>query len=87
MADSNISPAIALGPVRGTGLEARQPIEFGVSGVAGEVVAVNDTLNSNPGTVNTDPFEAGWMIKVKPANPSELDGLLDADAYAKSSGH
>lgn len=57
------------------------------SGVSGEVVAVNDELNNNPGTVNTDPFGAGWMIKVKPANLADLDALLDADAYAQSSGH
>ncbi|MGN6627161.1 MAG: glycine cleavage system protein GcvH [Tepidisphaeraceae bacterium] len=57
------------------------------SGVSGEVVAVNDALNSNPGTVNTDPFGDGWMIKVKPSNPADLDALLAADDYAKSSGH
>ncbi len=57
------------------------------SGVSGEVVAVNDDLNNNPGTVNTDPFEAGWMIKVKPSNPTELNALLDAEPYKASSGH
>lgn len=56
-------------------------------GISGEVVAVNDALNSDPGTVNRDPFDAGWMIKVKPANPGELEKLLDADAYEKASGH
>jgi glycine cleavage system H protein len=57
------------------------------SGVTGEVVAVNDALNSNPGTVNTDPYEGGWMIKVKVKSPAELDKLLDVAAYEKSSGH
>lgn len=57
------------------------------TGVGGEVVAVNDALNSNPGTVNTDPFEAGWMIKVK-VNPSDIgENLLDTAAYEASSGH
>lgn len=55
------------------------------TGVTGEVVAVNDALNSNPGTVNTDPFEAGWMIKVKATDAGE--NLLDAAAYAAASGH
>ena len=54
------------------------------SGVSGEVVAINDTLNSNPGVINTDPFEAGWMIKVKVTDTAE--NLLDADAYAAASG-
>jgi glycine cleavage system H protein len=57
------------------------------TGVAGEVVAVNDQLNANPGTVNTDPFNGGWMIKLKPSNPADLNALLDADAYKTSSGH
>ena len=57
------------------------------SGVSGEVVAVNDALNSNPAAVNNDPFGAGWMIKVKPSNGSELDALLSPDDYAKAAGH
>jgi len=57
------------------------------SGISGEVVAVNTPLNDNPATVNTDPFEAGWMIKVKPSNVSELEALLDAEPYKASSGH
>jgi glycine cleavage system H protein len=56
-------------------------------GISGEVVAVNEALNSDPGTVNRDPFDAGWMIKLKPANAGELDGLLDAGAYEKATGH
>src|SRR5688572_5328574 len=38
-------------------------------GVAGEVVAVNDALNNDPGLVNRDPHAGGWMIKVKPTDP------------------
>jgi len=56
-------------------------------GISGEVVAVNEALNSDPGTVNRDPFDAGWMIKVKPANAGEFDALLDAAAYQKATGH
>ena len=51
------------------------------SGISGKVVAVNDALTGDPGLVNRDPFEGGWMIKVKPSNPSELDALLSADKY------
>ena len=56
-------------------------------GISGEVVAVNESLNADPGTVNRDPFDAGWMIKVKPDNAAELDALLDASAYEKAVGH
>ena len=57
------------------------------SGVTGEVTAVNDALNDNPGTVNTDPYEAGWMIKVKTTPGGAGKDLLDAAAYAAASGH
>jgi glycine cleavage system H protein len=51
----------------------------------GEVVAVNDALVDTPETVNEDPFGAGWMIRIKLSDPSDLDGLLDSAAYAKHS--
>lgn len=57
------------------------------TGVGGEVIEVNSALNDNPASVNTDPFESGWMVKLKPTNPAELDALLDAEAYKASSGH
>jgi glycine cleavage system H protein len=49
--------------------------------LSGEVVAVNDALGSAPETVNSDPMGAGWMLKVKPDDPSALDTLLDQAAY------
>jgi glycine cleavage system H protein len=57
------------------------------SGVSGTVTAVNTELAANPGLVNSDPFNAGWMIKLQGANPGELDKLLSADDYLKKSGH
>ncbi len=57
------------------------------TGVGGEVIEVNSALNDNPATVNTDPFEGGWMVKLKPTNPVDMDALLDAAAYKTSSGH
>lgn len=56
-------------------------------GVAGEVVAVNDALTADPGLVNRDPHAGGWMIKLKPANPADLDGLLSVEDYLKKTGH
>jgi glycine cleavage system H protein len=48
---------------------------------SGEVVAVNDALSGAPEKVNEDPEGAGWFVKLKLSNPSELDGLMDEAAY------
>ena len=57
------------------------------SGVAGEVVAVNEALADDPGLVNREPHVGGWMIKVKPTDAGAVDGLLSPDEYAKKTGH
>ncbi|MEQ8698142.1 MAG: glycine cleavage system protein GcvH [Bauldia litoralis] len=49
--------------------------------VGGEVVEVNAALGDEPATVNQSPEDAGWFIKLKLSDKSELDGLMDADAY------
>jgi glycine cleavage system H protein len=49
--------------------------------ISGTVSEVNPNLNSNPESVNTDPYGEGWMIKMKVSNVSELDNLLTAEAY------
>lgn len=51
--------------------------------VSGEVVAVNETLGDAPETVNNDPYDAGWILKIRPSKPDELTGLLTPAAYAK----
>jgi glycine cleavage system H protein len=51
--------------------------------VAGTVVAVNDALNSAPETLNQSPYDAGWILKLKLANPADVSALLDAAAYEK----
>ena len=51
--------------------------------VSGEIVDVNDALGDDPETVNSDPTGKGWFIKIKLADPSELDGLMDEEAYNK----
>ena len=57
------------------------------TGVGGTVTAVNSELNSNPGLVNSDPYEKGWMIKLKPDNASDVQKLLSAADYLKKTGH
>ncbi len=49
--------------------------------LTGKVVEVNDPLSDAPETVNDDPYEEGWMIVIEPADPKELDALMDAKAY------
>jgi glycine cleavage system H protein len=53
------------------------------SPVSGEVVAANDALGASPELVNSDPYGAGWLFKIKPSNSAELQQLLDAKAYEK----
>jgi glycine cleavage system H protein len=49
--------------------------------VAGRVIAVNQTLRDEPEHVNTDPYGAGWMIRLRIARPDDVDALLDAAGY------
>ena len=55
--------------------------------VAGEVVEVNEELVNEPERINAAPYEAGWMIKVRVADPASVDALLDAAAYEASIGN
>ncbi|MGQ0530017.1 MAG: glycine cleavage system protein GcvH [Panacagrimonas sp.] len=52
--------------------------------VAGEVIASNPALADAPEILNTDPYGAGWMWKMKPTNAADVDALLDAAGYEKS---
>jgi len=54
--------------------------------VPGTVTEVNGALEGDPALVNRDPYGAGWMIKLKLQNPADVNGLLDAAAYAKHIG-
>lgn len=49
--------------------------------IAGEVVAINEALGTEPELVNSDPYGDGWMIRLRLTDPSGVDDLLDADAY------
>jgi glycine cleavage system H protein len=57
------------------------------SGVGGTVTEVNGELSKNPGLVNSDPFDKGWMIKVRLTDRGSMDKLLSADEYTKKTGH
>lgn len=49
--------------------------------ISGEIIEFNKDLERNPESVNSDPYGAGWMIKVKISDPSELEALLDSEGY------
>lgn len=62
-------------------IEAVKAVSELFTPVAGEVVAVNESLADDPAIVNRDPYDAGWMIRLKLKNPGELDSLLSAEDY------
>ena len=49
--------------------------------ISGEVLEVNEALADAPETINDSPYDDGWLIRVKPSSPDELDDLMDADSY------
>ena len=62
-------------------LESTKSVSDLYAPLAGRVVARNEELDAAPEQVNADPYGAGWMIEIEPADPADLDGLLDADEY------
>lgn len=64
-------------------IEAVKAVSDLFSPVSGVIVEVNTLLQEQPETINHDPYDKGWMIKVQMANPSELDVLMDAEDYKK----
>ena len=68
------------GAVFGT-VEAVKTVSDLFMPLSGEVIEVNEGIESEPESVNNNPYESGWMIKVKMSNPAEADELMSADAY------
>ena len=70
------------GEVFGT-IEAVKTVSDLFMPISGEVIEVNEALEDEPEKVNESPYEDGWMVKIKIANKSELDELLNAEDYKK----
>lgn len=51
------------------------------AGVSGEIVEVNPDIADDPGVLNSDPFEAGWLVRIRPSDPGEYESLMDAETY------
>ena len=62
-----------------TGIKAAADV---YSPVSGEVIAVNYALEDTPETINEDPYDAGWIVRIKVSNLTEIGTLMDAAAYA-----
>ncbi|MDE0394952.1 MAG: glycine cleavage system protein GcvH [Gammaproteobacteria bacterium] len=68
------------GDVFGT-IEAVKAVSDLYTPLAGEVVAVNAALDDDPALVNSDPYDAGWIVELRLDDPAALEDLLDADDY------
>ena len=67
-------------------IEAVKAVSELFSPVAGEVIAVNDKLDREPGVVNSDPYGDGWMVRMRLRSAADRDQLLGPDEYAKHIG-
>lgn len=77
-----VGERLAQGQVFGS-VEAVKAVEDLYCPVSGEVVEVNDTLEEGADQVNSEPYGAGWMVKLRLDDPAEADDLLSAAAYAR----
>ena len=80
-----IGQKISAGDVFGE-VEAVKTVSELFSPLSGEIIELNDNLEVNPDLVNQDPYGNGWIIKIKPSNPNEKDGLMDNLSYEKFVG-
>ncbi len=76
----DVEASFEQGEVFGT-VEAVKTVADLFMPVSGEVVEVNSSLEDTPEQVNGDPYGLGWLVKVRPTDSSQLDGLMDASAY------
>lgn len=77
-------PAIGTTVVAGesyTEVESVKAVSDVIAPLSGEVVEVNDALGDAPEAINDDPYESGWLVKVRLSDPSETSSLLDQAAY------
>ena len=77
-----LDDTVAEGEVFGS-VEAVKTVSDVFMPLTGEVIEFNDTLEDDPELVNTDPYNKGWMIKIKFTDNSQLEDLLDAAAYER----
>lgn len=82
-------PPVGLRVVQGGGyaeLESVKAVSEVIAPLSGEVIEVNEEIADEPEAINADPYGAGWMAKVRLADPAEAAGLLDAAEYERLLG-
>ena len=82
-------PAIGRGLNRGEAfavVESTKAASDVYAPIDGDVVEVNSALADTPQSVNSSPYDAGWLVRVRPANASQIDSLLSAEAYLAGPG-
>ncbi len=62
-------------------IEAVKTVADALMPLTGKIIEFNESLENDPESVNKDPYGAGWMVKVEISDPSEVESLLDAEAY------
>src|SRR5699024_9752710 len=62
-------------------VESTKSVSDLIAPVSGEVIAINESLEDSPESVNSAPYEDGWLYDVRLSDPAEADALLDRDAY------
>ena len=65
-------------------VESVKAVSDVIAPLSGEVIAVNDSLADAPEAVNADPYDTGWMIRIRLSDPSEAEALMDSATYAAS---
>ncbi len=62
-------------------IESVKAVSDVIAPLSGEIVEVNEQLSSAPEQVNADPYESGWLVRIRLSDPAEVDQLLDASGY------
>ncbi len=75
-AGSSVSKDAAYGEV-----ESVKAVSDVIAPLSGEILEVNQKVVDAPETVNEDPYDEGWLLRIRMSDPAEVDSLLDADAY------
>ena len=67
-----------------TEVESVKAVSDVIAPLSGEIVETNEALGDTPEAINEEPYDGGWMVRVKLTDPSEADALMDAAAYQES---
>ena len=80
-----VGEKVAAGSVVGE-VESTKSVNELYAPISGVVVARNDSLESAPELINSDPYGDGWIVEIQPSDPEQIDALLDADDYQAGLG-